>query len=297
MNILANRTALALGNFDGLHLGHQKLIDLMINKSIDLDLVPSVVTFDCNFNKFKLGTKNNVIMSKEQKELYLKKLGVKVIHTINFDDTFMKMSPEDFIKEIIVKKLNAKLIVVGYNFRFGYMAKGNINTLKELSEKYDFDLNVIPPVSINNTLISSTEIRNLIKQGKVLESRKMLGRNYVMKGAIVPGMGRGKKLGFATANLKLDTNYTIPKYGVYKTLTKIDGKEYLSITNVGQNPTFNDIDFSLETHIIDFNKDIYEDTIEIEFVDFIRAEIRFNSVKDLINQVKLDIEKVKYMNK
>ncbi|AFS78561.1 bifunctional riboflavin kinase/FMN adenylyltransferase RibF [Gottschalkia acidurici 9a] len=289
---LSSKTAVALGNFDGIHLGHQKLIESMVSMAKDRKLSPSIFTFDDNFNQFKLGTINNFIMSKSQKENLLENLGIETLYMVNFDKNFMEMSPEEFIKTIIIEKLNANLVVIGFNFKFGYKAKGDKDTLIRMSEKYGFEVKIIPPVIRNDCIVSSTVIRNLIKEGKVQEANEMLGRPYCVRGTVITGKGRGKKLGFATANLKCEIDYIPPKHGVYRTNINYNGLTYKSITNVGSNPTFNDVGFSIETHIINFDKNIYNENIEIEFLEFIREEKKFKSIEDLVYQVKSDIHKV-----
>ena len=290
--IIEKQTTVALGNFDGIHLGHRELIKNTIDSAKMSKTIPSIFTFDCNFNEFKLGSKDRSLMSYGQKELLLEKLGIELVYLVKFCDEIKKMSPEDFVREIICRKLNAKTVVVGFNFRFGYRALGNIETLKLLSEKYGFKVIIVDPIVKNENLVSSTLIRELISNGDIMDANEMLGRSYSMRGKVISGKGRGKKLGFATANLKCDTDYVSPINGVYKTIVSYKNNSYKSITNIGTNPTFSDVKFSIETHIIDFNKDIYGEYIEVEFLDFIRKEQRFNSVEDLVEQVKLDIKKI-----
>lgn len=286
------KTTVALGNFDGIHLGHKELIDATINLSKQNKTIPSLFTFDTNFNQFKLGTKNTSLMSNKQKESILQELGIDLLYIVKFCEQIKNMSPEEFIKKIILEKLNADTVIVGFNFKFGCNALGNVKVLEELSRKYKFKVVIMPPVMKNDNLVSSTLIRRLISQGDILTANKMIGRNYSMRGKVISGKGRGKKLGFATANLKCDIDYVSPKNGVYETIVKYGNKEYKSITNIGVNPTFADVNFSIETHIINFDKDIYNECIEIEFIKFIRKEKKFDTIDDLINQVNKDIKKV-----
>lgn len=290
------KTAVALGNFDGIHLGHKKLINTMIKISKKRGTTPSVFTFDCNFNEFKLGNKYSSLVSEKQKELILKDLGVELLYKVKFCEEIKGMTAEEFIKEIIVKRLNAKLVIVGFNFRFGYKAQGDIFVLKKLSKKYDFELEVISPIIEDNSIVSSTLIRDFIVNGQINQANKMLGRNYSILGKVIRGKGRGSNLGFATANLKCDANYVSPKDGVYRTIVIYNNKEYKSITNIGSNPTFNDVGFSIETHILDFSKSIYGENIEIIFLDFLRKEQKFETVEMLVKQVNKDIETVKLWN-
>lgn len=285
-------TTVALGNFDGIHLGHRALIDTAINLGRKSKTIPSIFTFDCNFNEIKLGSKDTSLISEKQKERILKDSGIELLYTVKFCDEIKNMSPEEFVHEILLEKLNAKMIIVGFNFRFGHNALGDVETLKLLSKKYDFEVVVIPPIIRNDELVSSTRIRKLIAAGEMTIANELLDRNYSMMGKVISGKGRGKKLGFATANLKCDANYVSPKHGVYKTIANYKNKKYNSITNIGVNPTFSDVKFSIETHIIDFNQDIYGEELEIEFLDFIRSERKFSTIKDLIEQVNSDISEV-----
>ena len=291
--IIEHETTVALGNFDGIHLGHRELINKTIDLSKENGTMPSIFTFDCNFNEFKIGSKDTSLMSEVQKESMLDDLGIELLYIVNFCDVIKNMTPEEFVTEILLKKLNARVVIVGFNFKFGHKANGNVETLSELSKKYRFEVIVIPPIIKDDNLVSSTLIRQLINKGDVVQANKLLGRNYSMRGKVIRGKGRGTNLGFATANLECDVDYVSPKNGVYDTIVKYNNKSYASITNIGINPTFADVGFSIETHIIDFKEDIYGEYIEVEFIDFIRPEKKFETVKDLVRKVKADIQEVK----
>jgi len=289
-------TAVALGNFDGIHLGHQFLIEKMIKKSNEKGLLKTVFTFNNNsLVEFKTNKKNNILISNEQKIMLFEDMGVELLYLVDFTDKLMRMSPYEFVENILVKKLNAKLVVIGFDFKFGYKAQGNGEFLKQVGKEFDFEVEIIEPVTKNNKIISSSYIRELISAGNIKEANILLGRPFTINGIVVRGKGRGKGLGFATANLKLDTNYQVPKFGVYKTYTFIDKKKYLSITNIGENPTFDDVGFSIETHIIDFDENIYGKKIEVQLIDFIRDETKFSNINELKEQVLNDIERIKQM--
>jgi len=291
---LNSKTAVALGNFDGLHIGHQYLISTMKNLAYERGLIPAVFTFNnTTSTKFKTREDYSILMSNEKKIETLEKMGVDALYAVDFNDKIMRMCPDEFVKEVIVDKLNANLVVVGFNFRFGFQAKGDVEYLKRISDKFGFEVVVINPIMKNDKIVSSTYIRKLLKDGKVKEANELLGRPYIIAGNVIEGKGRGKKLGFATANLKFDTDYLVPKFGVYKTFTAYNGKTYLSLTNVGKNPTFDDVEFSAETHILNFDKNIYGKKIEIRFIEFLRNEIRFTDKTQLIGQVLKDIERVR----
>lgn len=286
-------TAVALGNFDGLHLGHQYLIKEMMRKAEEKGLTKSVFTFNNeSLVKFKTNKTNNLLMSNEQKILLFESIGIEILYLINFTEDIMHMSPYEFVKKILVEQLHAKFVVIGFDYKFGHKAQGNGDFLINAGKEFGFDVLIIDPITNNNKIISSSNIRELIRDGLIKEANSLLGRPFTINGTIVKGKGRGKGLGFATANLKTDTSYQIPKFGVYKTITFIDNKEYLSITNIGSNPTFDDVGFSIETHILNFNEDIYGRRVQISLIDFIREEKKFSNKNELVRQVMKDIEEI-----
>lgn len=286
-------TGIALGNFDGIHLGHQKLIKAMVEKSKINNLKPALLLFKKHTKSLIKSEEPKVITSIQQKIEILKDLGVEIVYLIDFDKKLMKLSGEEFIKNIIIDKMNTKFIMIGFDYRFGYKASGNSKDLIEFGKKYSIDVKILDPVYNKREIISSSNIRNLISLGKVKEAAEILGRDYSVIGKVIKGDNRGTDLGFPTANIELIDNYIIPKNGVYMTNTIIDNKKYISATNIGYNPTFGNKNLKFETHILDFEDDIYNKTIEVEFNSFIRDDIKFNDINDLIHQMKLDIEWIK----
>lgn len=287
-------TAVALGNFDGLHIGHQQLIKTMVHEGKKKELKTSVLLFTTHTkNVINKDKKPNMLTSNNQKLELLESIGVEMIYSMNFNEDTMKLSPKQFVEDILIDKLHVKIVVVGFNYRFGYKAKGDSDYLKELGKKLGFEVIVVEPVYGEEKVISSTLIRKLLKEGNIKKANAFLGRPYEMEGKVVAGNKRGKGLGFPTANLKLDEGYLIPRFGVYKTITVVNGEEYLSLTNVGKNPTFNDYDISVESYILDFNQDIYGEKISIKFLQFHREEIKFNKREELIDQMLKDVEIIK----
>lgn len=286
-------TAIALGNFDGIHIGHQQLINTMISKAKDLGIKSSLLLFKNHTKATIDNNKPNMITSNEQKFKICEELGIDIIYLLDFDDSLMKLSGEDFIKNIIIDKMNCKLLVVGFDYRFGYKASGDSEFLLELGKKHNIDVIVLDPVYKNNEVISSSIIRNLIAIGHMDEVTNILGRPYSILGKVITGKNRGNKLGFPTANMEPMDNYVIPKNGVYITNTIVDNRRYLSATNIGYNPTFNENVLKIETYILDFSENIYGKIIEVEFIDFLRDDIKFKNKEELINQMNLDIEMVK----
>ncbi len=304
MQIITNKskikefdTAISLGNFDGIHIGHKFLISKMKKESQKLNLKTIVFTFNSHPTRL-IETKKNteLLINNEQKANILRTMNIDYLYFANFDKKFMNLSAEEFIENILVNDLRVKLVVVGFNYRFGYKAKGNISTLKKYGKKYGFKVIVVPPVKKQNEIISSTYIRKLIMHGQVKKANIFLGRYYTLVGHVVKGEGRGKILGFPTINLSVSEDCVIPESGVYNTITKYRDKEYKSITNIGKNPTFNgqkSKKINIETHILNFNKDIYNSKVEISFIDYIRPEKKFNKKSELVKQVMQDIRMIK----
>jgi len=210
-------TAIALGNFDGIHIGHQELIKTMISKSKELGIKSSLLLFKSHTKSIINNSKPKMITNNQQKFKIAKDLGVDIIYILNFDDKIMKLSGEDFIKDIIINKMNGKLLVVGFDYRFGYKASGDSKYLMKLGKDYNIGVIVLDPIYRDKDIISSSNIRSLIADGNISLSSKMLGRPYSIIGKVIPGKNRGNKLGFPTANIEPIDNYVIPKNGVYMT--------------------------------------------------------------------------------
>ncbi|MEG2057207.1 MAG: bifunctional riboflavin kinase/FAD synthetase [Romboutsia sp.] len=281
-------SVITIGNFDGLHKGHQVLIKKAVKYAKDNNIKSIVFTFENHpANYFRLSSLKKIINNKE-KLRRINKLGVDTIVNIPFDEYMTKISPEDFIKEILVDKLGAKIIVVGYDFTFARNKEGNAKLLEHLSEKYNFKVEVVRPIKIDNIRVSSTYIRNLVTQGRVSKVKKYLGYNYEIEGEVIYSKQLGRQIGFPTANIKAGEDLIIPEIGIYATKVYIGDEMYYGATNVGYNPTVNGENLSIETHILQFNEDIYGKTIRVEFLERIRDENKFNSLDDLIKQLKKD---------
>ena len=212
---------------------------------------------------------------------------VDLIYFEEFNEEYMKLTPEGFIK-YLCEKFKVKGIVVGFNYRFGYKNIGNIEMLKELSTKYGYELYVMEPYNYENEVISSTRIRDALLNGNVDKAMKMLNRPYIIKGKVVHGKKLGRTIGFPTANLDYSKEALIPRKGVYYTNVQWQGKIYKGITSVGNNPTVNGDKLTIETYILDFNNDLYGHNIKVYFIKKIRDEKKFNSIDDLVIQLKKD---------
>ena len=281
---------IAIGNFDGLHLGHQKVINEGKRKAKKNKLPFGVMTFEpvpvMFFNK---KIKNHRINSLEQKKIHLKKFKLDFLIIIKFNKKFSSQSPEQFIKKIIFKKTKCKYLYVSKNFKFGFKRQGNISTLKKFEKKYEFKNIVTQPFKKNNKTISSTSIRKKIRLGKIEEVNRLLGRSWCVIGKVIKGQRRGRKIGFPTCNLKLN-DYVVPKRGVYAVKVKSNNFYKNGIANVGYRPTFNGQKLLLETNIFGINKNLYNKVIGINFKKFIRPEKKFRNLKYLKKQIKLDIK-------
>lgn len=277
-----NDVSLLLGNFDGVHIGHAQLFNFAKNNSKGR---VAVLTFD-QFIKPKDGFITNL----SDRISIFESLGIDLVFVLKVDDNLIHYSYVKFVDEIL-KKINPKAIYCGPDFQFGFKAQGDVAYLKErFSEVYC--LNYVK--DHNNNKISSTGIRNLIKDGKIYEANRWLGRSYFMKGKIVKGSGRGKNIGFPTANLGLSFPYILPKNGVYITFIYIDGNRYRSLTNIGNNPTFNNKEITIETYIFDFIDDLYGKDVKLEFFKRLRDEIKFDNVESLHNQLEKDMDDAIY---
>ncbi len=286
-------SAIALGNFDGVHIGHQELINIVKNKANEYNLKASMLVFENHTKSIVFGNGPRLINNNEQKNQILSSLGIEILYTMKFDEGVMTLSPNDFFNKILLEKLKSKVIVVGPDYKFGYKASGNVEMLRKLCLENNVELVIADHVYYKGEVVSSTTIRNLLSDGKIEEANMLLGRDYSIMGQVVNGKGLGKKLGVPTANIYPKGDYALPKRGIYRTYTKVLDEFYDSATNIGYNPTFDEYDLKIENHIIDYDNSIYGENIEIFFKEFIRAEIKFNNVEDLIARMKEDISYVR----
>ena len=286
-------TVVAIGNFDGLHLGHQKVLRHARDKAKKYKLKFGVVTFEpvpvMFFNK---NIKNHRINNLKQKILGLKKLKLDFLRIIKFNKKFSKLSPKNFIKNIIYKDLNSKFIFVSSNFRFGKNREGDVATLKKNEKYFSYKTIITKPLRKDNRVLSSSIVRANILSGKVNNVRNFLGRNWCVLGKVVKGRKRGRKMGFPTCNIKLN-DYTMPKLGVYSVKVKTKVFNRKGIANIGYRPTFNGKSLLLEVNIFGIKANLYKKVIEVDFIKFIRGEKKFKNINELKIQIKKDIKKAK----
>ena len=284
---------LAIGNFDGIHLGHQKVIRDAKQQANKNKLPFGIMTFEpmpvMFFNK---KIKNHRINSLDQKINQFKKLKIDFLIIRKFNKKFSRLTAEKFIEKIIFKKTKCKYLYVSNNFRFGFKRKGNIRILKKFGKKFNYRNLIIKPLKKKNNIISSTLIRKKIKEGKIIEANKLLNRNWSVDGKVIKGRKRGRKIGFPTCNLKMG-NYVIPRLGVYAVKVKTSDFNKNGVANVGYRPTFNGQNLLLETNIFGINRNLYNKVISVSFKKFIRPEKKFKNLNYLKKQIKFDIKKAK----
>ena len=284
---------IAIGNFDGLHLGHQKVINEAKQKAKKYKLPFGVMTFEPVPVMFFSKKKNDHrINSLQQKKDQLEKLKLDFLIIIKFDKKFSSITAEDFIKKVIYDKTKCRYLYVSKNFKFGFKRKGNLRTLKKFEKLFYYKNIITSPYKKNNKTISSTFIRKKIRTGKIELVNKLLNRQWCVEGRVVKGKKRGRKIGFPTCNMRLDS-YVIPKLGVYA--VKVNGKNFNKngIANIGYRPTFNGQSLLLETNIFGINKILYNKVIKISFKKFLRPEKKFKNFEHLKKQIKHDIKRAK----
>lgn len=286
-----NNTVVTIGNFDGVHKGHQALFQKVIERASDIGGTSLVITFDPHPIKVMSPERlKPLITGLEQKQELVADFGIDILLLIQFTLGFAALSAEDFVKDILIDRLGVQEIVVGYDYAFGHNRKGNIEILKEMGRRFHFTVHQVGPVYMGETLASSTSIRNLIMEGKISEVNQLLGREYQIRGEVIKGRNRGEALlGYATANLQ-PADELIPKQGVYIVRVEVGGTLYQGLTNIGFNPTFKDKDLSIETHILGLSKDITKESIRINFLARLRDEVTFSSPEELSRQISQDIE-------
>ena len=281
---------LTLGNFDGVHLGHQKIFNAVKEEARKIDGEAIVFTFDPHPLQVLDPQRCPPFITPFKKKLMLvEMLGIDVIIVATFDLGIANITPEAFVKQILVDKIGPKKILVGYNYYFGKDRKGNVEMLIQLGKKFGFEVEVIGALKVNDTPVSSSKIRELIQGGQMGQAAQLLGRNYRLMGKVIWGSGRGKDLGFPTANLEI-LNGLYPKTGVYAVEVIIGDRTYPGVADVGYNPTFGKNPLSVEVHILDFTQDIYGEEIQLVFFERIRDEEVFEEPDSLARQMKKDVD-------
>jgi riboflavin kinase/FMN adenylyltransferase len=283
-------SCVTIGNFDGVHKGHQKLISLAAARAKASDLVSVVVTFDPHPLRVLRNDAPPFITLTEQKLELISQHGPQVCLLLNFTMDMAKLTPQQFVQKYLLDGLNMKEMIIGYDYHMGKGRAGNFETLSELGKEKGFTVDRLDPVSIEGAVVSSTRIRDLVQAGTVWPVRPLLGRFYQVKGEVVHGMNRGGRLlGFPTANLKL-VDELFPKPGVYAIWIEVNNEVHMGVANIGKNPTFGNDALSVEAHLLDFKGDLYGRDIRVHFVQRIRDEKKFNGIDELKDRIAKDVQ-------
>lgn len=285
-----NNPVLTIGNFDGVHKGHLELFRKTRERARAIKGQSAVMTFEPHpVRVMKPGNGPPLITPTQQKLELIGQAGIDVIFCLPFTREFASVSAQDFVEKILLDRIGIREIVVGYDYTFGYERRGDIRLLREMGAKLGFTVHVVPPVYIDDRLVSSTSVRKLVQEGRLSEAETFLGRHYQICGTVIRGAGRGGKLlGFPTANLRV-VDELIPKTGVYAVTVLLDDKTYDGVTNIGYNPTFGGTEsLSVETHLLSFSGDLLGKTIKINFIQRLRDERSFESAEDLADQIARD---------
>lgn len=283
-------TVAALGNFDGVHKGHSTLIAKSVQIAKERGLSSLVYTFDRHPENVLSGRPvTPVITPNDIKAELIASLGVDLLYFDTFDDNTANLSPEEFVHDVLMDKLHVKVAVCGFHYHFGHCGAGNADTLKALCAPLGIETSILPPVTENGMVISSTTIRSMITGGNVDDAALLCGHPFRLRAPVEPGKQLGRRLGFPTANQRFQPEGIIPQFGVYLTIAELGGRKYPGVTNVGVRPTVDDGSPNVETHIIGYSGNAYGKVLTLDFVEKIRPERRFDSLEDLKSQVNSDI--------
>jgi riboflavin kinase/FMN adenylyltransferase len=295
----SKKSVVTIGTFDGVHIGHKKILERIIFNAKELNCESVVLTF---FPHPRMVLQDNSVVqllnTVDEKTLLLEKTGIDNLIIHPFNQEFSRLTAEEFVKEILVNQLNIRKIIIGYDHRFGRNRTANINDLIVFGKEYGFEVEQISAQEINDNAVSSTKIRNAILEGNITLANNYLGYNYFFSGIVVKGKQLGRTIGFPTANIKINEDYKlIPKNGVYIVKSNYDKKTIFGLMNIGTRPTVDGTNQTIEVFFLDFDKTIYDETLTIEIIEFIREEQKFDSLNDLKNQINEDkIFAVNYIN-
>lgn len=286
----SNHTVLTIGTFDGVHIGHQKIIKRLVEISEIKNLTPSLLTFFPHPRMVLQKDANiKLINTIDEKKDILKQFGISNLVIKEFTKEFSRLAAEDFVKNILVDHLKAKHIIIGYDHHFGRNRNANIEDLKQFGKDFDFEVEEISKQDINDVAVSSTKIRAALQEGNIKTANTYLGYNFMLTGKVIDGKKLGQTINYPTANLHIEETYKlIPKHGVYIVKSIIDNNTVYGMMNIGHNPTVNGKHQTIETHFFDFNKDLYGQNLKIELLQRLRDEQKFNSVQELQSQLHID---------
>jgi riboflavin kinase/FMN adenylyltransferase len=289
------QSAVTIGKFDGVHLGHQALLAELVDLAESQALAPVVVTFDRHpaalLNPAEAPAS---LIGPHQKQHLLAEAGVEVLLTLKFDEALAALTPLEFAKTILVDALGAKLVIVGGDFRFGAGGAGTVESLREFGAALGFAVKVVGKIDFDGAPVSTSRIRDLLLQGKVVAAGRLLGRLHTTTGMIEHGLKIGREIGFPTANMSRDAEGFLPTDGVYAGWLYSEGERYMTALSVGINETFQAVPRLIEAHVLDRRDlDLYDKIVTLEYVDYIRPAAKFNGVEDLVNEINNDLDKVR----
>ena len=281
---------IALGMFDGVHLGHRALMNRLLEEAKLLRAVPAVYTFS-NHPLEILGGNVRLLSGIRERNMLLRSLGAQELVSVPFTREMASLNPEQFI-DLLAEKWDIRGLIVGYNYTCGDRGAGTPETLGEIGKKRGFTVSIVEPVMLDGVPVSSTRIREAVERGDVTLANRLLKRRYTLSGSVVQNKRIGSRIGFPTANIEVNPNRVIPADGVYATFAFVDSGVYHAVTNIGRNPTVNGKKLTIETHLIDFNTDIYGQQLRIAFRKRLRGEAMFDTLDALKEQIRLDVEEV-----
>ncbi|MBU1753976.1 bifunctional riboflavin kinase/FAD synthetase [bacterium] len=281
-------SVVTIGIFDGVHLGHQRIINEIIESASQDGSESVVMTFDPHPEELILSKSPPFLLPLSERIRLIESTGVSLMIISDFTRQIADISAEEFVRNILVDRLRIRKICVGYDYSFGKDRAGGIDLLRELGQVCDFETDIIPPVRINNEIVSSTKIRYCIAQGKIAQANDMLGRKHTIKMVVVHGDKRGRILGYPTANCLCKDDILLPCVGVYAVLVWMDNIQYNGMANIGYCPTFRGEELRIEVHLLDFQGDLYDKELSVTFIDRIRDERVFDSIEELLEQLKED---------
>jgi riboflavin kinase / FMN adenylyltransferase len=287
------RAVLSVGNFDGLHLGHQKILRQVIACAQQQNAIAGVITFDPHPLKvLRPGNAPPLVETIGQRIERFAAIGLDAALVLRFDRALAELTPEQFVRGVLVEELKTAEVLVGENFRFGHRQQGHVDTLRDLGQRFGFSVQIVEPVIIDNEFVSSTGVRTAIAEGRVSHAAHLLGRPFTLTGEIVRGAGRGSTVLFPTLNLA-PAQELLPKVGVYATESWVEGRWYRSATNVGFRPTFDGTLLGIESHLFDFSREVTKGPMEVRFCERLRDERKFSGAAELRTQIAADLRDVR----
>lgn len=295
-DLVKQRTVVTVGTFDGVHVGHVAILDLLKRVAVDTGMTPIVATFDPHPRSIVSGEPRaiSLLYSFDERVQLLEANGIKHVFVIEFDESTRQLSPRGFIEEFVLRRWNAGHIIAGYNHSFGKDRAGDRESLIGLGKELGLGVEIAAPVIIADQPVSSTVIRKLLLEGEIPTANRMLGRKFALTGIVIKGYGRGRRMGCPTANLNgFPSNKMVPRDGIYAAIAEIEGVAYPAALSIGFNPTFGNQRHSVEAHVLDFEGDLYDRNVTVRFIKRLRGEIKFSGEEALANQMQQDIAEIR----